>query len=323
MAANPEGRTLVGARADSLRRRLAQSVLAVLLIASTAIYTVAAYVGWQLTHPQRRLPDSTPAAVGLSYESIEFSSRQDGILLKGWLIKGDGNKRTVIVAHGYGRNRLQDDVPLLPIVRSLADDGANVVMFDFRHSGESAGTITSVGLYETGDLLGAVDFAGSRPDISQHIVLYGFSMGASTAIIAAARELRVAAVIADAPFADLSGYLADNLSVWSGLPRIPFNHAILTVLPLLTGIEPAGVSPLREVSGLGGRPLLLIHGEADADIPPTDSMALQNSYSNSQLLLVANAVHVGSFRASPESYLQTVTDFLHVAHWHPGTDAIP
>ena len=148
-------------------------------------------------------------------------------------------------------------------------------------------------------------------------------MGASTAIIAAARELRVAAVIADAPFADLSGYLADNLSVWSGLPRIPFNHAILTVLPLLTGIEPAGVSPLREVSGLGGRPLLLIHGEADADIPPTDSMALQNSYSNSQLLLVANAVHVGSFRASPESYLQTVTDFLHVAHWHPGTDAIP
>ena len=49
-------------------------------------------------------------------------------------------------------------------------------------------------------------------------MLLGFSMGASTAILAAAESQDVDAVIADSPFSDLTSYLDENLSVWSNLP---------------------------------------------------------------------------------------------------------
>jgi len=74
-------------------------------------------------------------------------------------------------------------------------------------------------------LLGAVDYVKSKPELNQEIVLMGFSMGASTSILAAAREPAVSAVIADSPFADLKNYLNDKLSVWTELPSFPFNKA--------------------------------------------------------------------------------------------------
>lgn len=281
-----------------------------IILSISVVYVVSAYVGWQLTHPQRRALHTTPATAGLSYEDIEFPSRHDGIRLKGWLIKGNGNKQTIIFAHGYGRNRLQDDVPLLPLVQALVARDINVVMFDFRNSGESEGHITSVGFYEVDDLLGAVDFVESRSDVNHRITVYGFSMGASTAILAATKEPRIAAVIGDAPFADLHTYLCDNLSVWSNLPKVPFNYTILSVIPMLTGLKTEEVSPLQEMNKLGGRPLLLIHGEADVDIPASHSLVLQQRYANTQLVLVPKAGHVASFRTDRVEYFKAVAGFL-------------
>jgi fermentation-respiration switch protein FrsA (DUF1100 family) len=167
-----------------------------------------------------------------------------------------------------------------------------------------------VGQYEVQDLLGAVDFIKTRPELSKKIILFGFSMGASTAILAGARESAESAVIADAPFADLKNYLNKNLSVWSELPSVPFNQVFFIIVPVLTGLRPDTVSPVKEIQNLNNRPILLIHGEADEDIPIENSELLQKTYPKAKLLRIPGAKHVKSFATNQNLYLKTVSDFL-------------
>lgn len=299
------------------RRTMQKSVkifVGLLLVLSIAavlgVLTTSGYVGWNLTHPVREAIDRSPADLGIAYTDIEFTSRGDGLTLRGWLLESPTNQKTVVVAHGYRKNRLQNDVPALPIAKELVGQGCNVVMFDFRNSGNSEGNLTSVGFYEVQDLLGAVDYVQSQPRLNQEIVLMGFSMGASTAILAGSREPAVDAVIADSPFADLANYLDQNLSVWTELPAVPFNQAFFLIVPPLTGLRMESVSPIQEIGALGDRQLLLIHGEADADIPISNSEALAAAVPGAQLLRVPAAQHVKSYSTAPDLYLNTVSDFL-------------
>ena len=291
-------------------RGLLKTSIAVLGVAVLAVFAISGYVGWNLTHPVKKPIKTTPGAVGLQYENVSFSSRTDGLQLKGWLIAAPENRLTVICAHGYRQNRVQEDVPLLPIAQALAGRGINVLLFDFRNCGESAGGITSVGQYEVRDLLGAVDFVRSQPNLSPKIALLGFSMGASVALMAAEQEPAVAAVIADSPFADLSDYLKANFSVWTDLPAVPFNQSILIMLPMLTGLHPETVSPIKDIAKLDGRPLLLIHGEADADIAIDNSELLQQAYPAARLVRIPGARHVKGFATDSNRYLTEVLAFL-------------
>ncbi len=286
------------------------TAIGLLALAIIAVFAISAKVGWSLTHPVRAEITSSPAEVGLAYQDVNFNSRKDGLKLSGWLIKAPANEQTVIFAHGYRKNRLQEDVPLLPIARFLVDRGCNVLMFDFRNSGRSEGELTSVGQFEVRDLLGAVDFIKTQPDLNRQIVLMGYSMGAATAILAGAREPTVAAVIADAPFADLKSYLMANLSVWTDLPPVPFNLAFLIVVPPLTGLEAETVSPVKEVHNFNGRPLFLIHGEGDTDIPIANSEAIQKAYPKARLWRVPEAKHVKAYEVAGELYLEKVAGFL-------------
>lgn len=280
------------------------------LLVCIIVCAISVYVGWGLTHPVRQKIDTTPEAAGLQFETVNFTSRNDALKLEGWLIKAPENKQTILFAHGYGKNRLQNDVPLLPIAKALVNQGFNVVMFDFRNSGASEGNLTSLGQYEVQDLLGAVDFVRERSDLNQKITLFGFSMGAAVAIMAAAEEPLVSAVVSDSPYADLTIYLEKNLSVWTNLPAAPFNQSILLLVPPLTGIAVEKVSPAQAVKKLDGRPLLLIHGEADIDVPLENSEILQKTYPEATLVRVPGAKHVKSFSMDERRYLLEVTGFL-------------
>jgi len=66
-------------------------------------------------------------------------------------------------------------------------------MFDFRNHGESDsspnGGIAGVGLYEYKDVIAALDFIKSRPDLNQmNIGFVSFCMGAHSTIIAMSKE---------------------------------------------------------------------------------------------------------------------------------------
>lgn len=303
---------LVVRRSAPVRRKRNYVIipLLIVLLAAGGVFGIAGYTGWNLTHPERLALTSDPQSAGLSFQDVEFPSRDDSLKLKGWLIPAPTSDKTIIFAHGYRRNRADDSIPMLNLARAMVNKGYNVFLFDFRNSGESEGNLTTVGQLEVRDLLGAVDYVKSKPEISRKVVLLGFSMGATVSLLAGAREPEVDAVIADAPFADMRSYLEENLSVWTDLPSFPFNQAFFMVVPLLTGLDVDQVSPVHEIAKFEGRPVLLIHGTADRKIPIANSESLLKAYPQARLLKVPGSDHCNSYHDHPDLYLKNLEQFL-------------
>ncbi|ULL14098.1 alpha/beta fold hydrolase [Paenibacillus sp. H1-7] len=301
-------------RASRPRGRLTKKVLwstavllALLLIASVGI---SVYVGWKLTHPARVALDETPDRYGLAFEKVEFESRTKDVALQGWFIPSSSEpaKMNIIMAHGYRKNRLQTGADTLKLTKSLVDQGYNVLMFDFRNSGESGGELTSVGYLEKYDLLGAVDWV--KANHPEPIAVHGFSMGASTALTAAAEESAITGIVADSPFNHLTRYLEENLPTWSNLPNFPFTPLILGILPPLTGIDPDQVDALTAVDRIYPRPVLFIHSSDDHSIPLQNSESMWAKHKDRfEMWQISGADHVKGHAVHPKEYEEKVLDF--------------
>jgi len=289
---------------------------AFVVLAVMGVTGVSTYVGWALTHPSHKPLNATPSDMGMNYESIAFRNN-DGLTLRGWSIAAahngySPNGKTVVYVHSYQSNRLEEGVGILSLVSELLPKGYNAILFDMRANGESEGKLSSIGYLEKDDVLAAVDKARQLFP-KDKLIVHGFSMGASTAILAAGENEEIAAVIADSPFDNLKPFLQDNLSHWSGLPNFPFTPMILGVMPLLTGIEVEKVNPKEAAERLTDRQsLFLIHGLADSAIPYASSEALDQASGSpsTTIWLVPGADHVNSRKVDPETYDRKTMEFL-------------
>lgn len=285
-------------------------LLFIFVLVSVLVLFLSVYVGWQLTHPEKKVVKDSPANYQLVYKDIELESQVDGTLLSGWQMEAKDPQGIIIFSHGYGMNRLQEELPALDLAKQLVEAGFHVFLFDYRNSGQSAGSLTSIGYYEQGDLLTFVHYARAHyPELPIGVI--GFSMGAATAILAAGQDEAIRAVVADSSFSNLKEYLRDNLPYWSGLPHFPFTPVILTVMPVLTGIEVEQVSP-RDTIKDSGIPHLLIHGEADPAIhyQQSEELVQYAERDNVSLWLVPEAGHVGAYALFPKEYAQRVIQFF-------------
>jgi len=286
--------------------------LGFLRFASLSVFgciVISGLVGWYLTHPIREPVVSNPSEFGLKYQDVEFSSREDSVKLSGWYIPAENSKAIVIQAHGYDGSRTKDK-PSFPVTQALVQQGISVLMFDFRASGESEGSLVSVGYFEQRDLLGAFDYVRSLG--YQNVGIIGYSMGASTTAVVAANEAGIKSVVLDSPFADLNEYLQVNMSVWTKLPNIPFTSLILHEIPVMTGIKPENVSPINEMEKYKKKPILFIVCDADKTIPMENSKRLWEKVNNprDEFWIVPGAKHVGAYSVMPDQYLDKVTKFF-------------
>jgi dipeptidyl aminopeptidase/acylaminoacyl peptidase len=300
-------------RKSHVFRNVVLVLILLVLISVLLVALISTYVAWQLSHPERSSIPDFSANIVPKYSDVSFKDKNGEITLKGWYFDVIGSNKSLIIAHGYGSNRLPYDEDTLHLIKSFLDEGYNVLTFDFRNSGESEGDMTTVGLLEKNDLLGAVDFAKKKG--SDKIVLLGFSMGASTSILAAAESEDVDAVIADSPFSDLNSYLDDNMYVWSGLPSVPFNKTILLAVSLITGLDLEDASPQQVVHQISPRPLLLIHSKDDQKIPVENSHLIYETSDKANTVFweTSGADHVRSYKVYPDEYVKKVIDFLNAA----------
>jgi pimeloyl-ACP methyl ester carboxylesterase len=273
---------------------------------------IAGFVGWQLTHPANKAVLDSPADYELDYENIQFSSRGESTPLSGWFLPSGQSVKTVIFAHGYSMNRSQHTLPALELAKSLVEAGYQVVLFDFRNSGSSGGKVTSVGEYEKNDLLGAIDWV--KANHPSQINLLGYSMGGTAAILAAAEEPSVQAVISDSAFSHLKCYLYDHLPTWSHLWKYPFTPLIMNILPVLTGLHPAKVDAMSAVDRIYPRPILFIHSIDDLDIPSANSERMWLKHPDQfEFWKTSKAGHVGTYNLEPIQYTAHILEFLRKA----------
>jgi fermentation-respiration switch protein FrsA (DUF1100 family) len=263
---------------------------------------------WDQVHPGRIALTDDPGRHGLTYEDISFRSPGDGTVLRGWYMPATpGSGRAVVIAPGSAQNRLAGDVAL-GLAPSLVAAGFDVLTFDFRAEGESGGDTLTYGAREQDDVLGAV--AGARAHGDRRVAVIGFSLGAVSAILAAARSADIEAVVADSSFADLRATLERHLESAAHLPA-PLVAYGLFLYASLTGTDPARVSPMAVVAGIAPRPLLFIDGMADDVVAPSDSEALWAAAgSTAEHWDVTGAGHVMSYDTGPTAYTARVLDFL-------------
>ncbi len=289
-----------------------------LAIAIPPLIILAALAGfvWFLSGKliERRKPDPAddPARYGLVHEEVSFLAR-DGLMLGGWWIPGTDPAKTVVLCHGQ-RGSMDGD---LPLAAEIVKAGFNVLMFDFRAHGRSEGRHVSMGMFERKDLQGALDFLESRG--IERIGVLGFSMGGTVAILTAALDPRIMAVVSDGgpvrPESAIAG--------WWSARGIPYPLAKLLAKAILAlasarlgGANLSHADLTLWADDLEGTATLLIHGENDPLVPDEEINLLYELLPEPKSLWIAPAAgHREAAHMHREEYLRRVTDWfsLHLA----------
>lgn len=236
-------------------------------------------------HPQRTLV-ATPDVVGVRYETLALRAA-DGVELVAWFMPASRKAdATVLFLHGNAENISTHFLN----VAWMPAEGFNVLALDYRGYGGSAGTPSLPGVQL--DIDAALTALRARPDVDpRRIVLFGQSLGGALAIYYGARGTQrgaLRAVIADSAFADYRIIASERLAAF--YPTWPFQW-----LPALTVDN--DYSPQASIAAVSPLPLVLIHGEADAIVPPHHAQRLfETAGWPKELWLLPGTGHIQSVR---------------------------
>jgi fermentation-respiration switch protein FrsA (DUF1100 family) len=253
--------------------------------------------------------EENPADLGLGYEDIEFTSREDSLTLRGWYLSAEDGDSIIIMVHGGEMHRADPSIGMLDIAAALVKSDYNVLMFDLRGHGESDGDRMSAGYYERNDLLGAVDFVKDRG--FERIGVLGFSMGAATALMAASESDDIDCVVSDSCYADLADIMGREFKARSGFPEF-FLSPVLAMVELIYDVDFRAVKPMAAVPLISPRPVFFIHGAEDTFVPTEHVHRLVEACDNPhhELWVAPGAEHVRSYMTSPDDYIIKITGFF-------------
>ena len=230
-----------------------------------------------------------PADFGLTGEEISAVS-QDGLVIHAYLFRSEADKGTVLILHGMHG---MDATSLFGHAKFLNGAGYNAVCVDMRAHGGSGGRSISFGYKEPYDVMAILEKLKTT-GASGPYLLYGLSMGASTAIRTAAANDEVGGVIAVSPFASMERQIDDYMKAMK-LPavlRAAMKPAFYLVLRVKFGMCPRLNSPEHDISGTDA-PILIIHGTADKQVPYYHSeLLMERGGDNCSLWTVDGADHL-------------------------------
>lgn len=291
----------------------------ILLLFPPLLSVVAGWIGAPgFLHPEKRAltpdmvrdADVTFGQIGARREEFDVRA-PDGATLRGWKVRAaKPNGAWVLVLHGVADNRYG----VTEHARLLLQNGYDVVMMDARAHGSSGGEIATYGWLEREDVSAEIDEL-ERTEHPGHLYALGISMGAGIALQAAARDARIEATAAEAPFATIqeAAYDYAGLQRWPLLGKTFFAPGAWMLVyrgGRLAGFPPSEVSPVRSVAKRAF-PLLLICDGADVVLPCRHSeMILRAAAGPKELWRVPRALHTGALGADTSEFRRRVISFF-------------
>ncbi len=212
------------------------------------LFSVAALVTAVTIPLQHPVCCDSPTRFGAPFEKISFHTA-DGLTLRGWYIPPQ-NGMVILLLHPYYGNRMGVMRPAEMLYRH----GYGLLMYDQRASGESDGTVRTLGWLDIPDVQQAVNFVTTRQK-NVRLGIYGCSSGGAIALGGAAFSPQIGAAAVDAP---------SPLSWEENRPDFradPFHALTFTtyfhIVALKAGAY-APISTLEAIQAVSPRPILFL-----------------------------------------------------------------
>lgn len=254
--------------------------------------------GCDSLEPPTAPSSSAPPAVAGRFE---VSIGADGVVLGGILHRPDasGARPAIVVLHGWQAPGTNGAATVEARAQRYAADGYVALALSLRGWPPSGGA-DDCGLRQPDDVVRAVDWMRGLPGVqADRVGLVGFSQGGQVALLAAARDARVQAVVAVFPVTDVG--------------RWKTTTANADIPGYVTAVcEPGGTAPRSPVTRAAGiaAPVLLVHGDADTRVPTEQSVLMRDALTAAgrrvQLFVVPGAQH--GFTAAEEAVARPVID---------------
>lgn len=229
-------------------------VLGLVLLAASFLADLATKI------PPTARPSLSPARMGIVCEDVELRT-EDGLRLSAWWMpNGKPQHPPVVILHGLGASKAH----MIDYILFAQEQGNPTLAIDFRGHGDSDPSLTSIGFYESRDAAAAMRFVRERG--AGDPVLWGTSMGAVSAILAAARDGSAAGVIADAPFDTYRNTVLHHAKLMYGLSEYPF---VALAFPMIEGRARFRIADVDclQAAGRIRSPMLVLAGEEDLRMP--------------------------------------------------------
>jgi pimeloyl-ACP methyl ester carboxylesterase len=250
----------------------------------------------KLLRPERRAMAITPEDVGLPMSVVRIPSPRG--TLAGWYLPSR-NGCTLICCHGINDNSGQW---VAPVAKLHARGGYGALLFDFSGHGQSEGNQVTYGIRERQDVTAAIEYLRQRGDVNmERLAILGNSLGAITAVMAAAEHPELGVVVLESGFSDLHHDIARSIA------RVRLSE----------------VRPAQIIGSLAPRPVLIISDLRDAlaDEPYDGEFLYRAAGSPKELWQVAEATHVNAFGVDPAAWSDRVGNFLDTYLAAPSTSA--
>jgi len=265
----------------------------------------------RFTYNDRENAGLTPASFNLPFEEVSFQAR-DGVPLKGWWVGAPQARCTVVLVHGLNRSRIE----MVKKVPFLHERGWNALLFDLRHHGASGGNVSSFGYFEKQDAHAAVELARSRA--AGPVVLWGVSLGAATATLAAADDPGVAGLVCDSSYRSLRDTVSHHLELarsWAwwmrAVPSWPVGAEVLFWISRKGGFDVDAVDVRAAAARMAGRPCLFVCNSGDERMPAEIAFELKAAAGDrARVLVVPGHSHGGAYREATAAYQGAVAQVL-------------
>jgi uncharacterized protein len=285
-------------------RALRNSIVVLIVIAALLwVFTPIARTGELfIALPGRHAP-APPS--GLHVTTVQFPAT-DGTHLQGWMVRGAAGAPAIVLVPGFKDNRSS----MAPYARMLSHAGYTVLLYDSRGTGASGGTF-GLGLREVDDVAGALRYLHGQA--IRRVGILGVSLGSGDAIVAAARDTSVRAVVADSPYVNQNA-VVDHADYFH------FRGLTVALAPLgpwtadrMLGASLSSFSPLRSIREIAPRHVLLIRSRHDTNTttPLSAALALKRAGGPTTTLWIApRGGHAGAYAAQPAAYRARVLTFF-------------
>lgn len=212
-----------------------------------------------------------------------YLNTPDNVKINLWYLKAQNNKPTIIFCHGDAGN-LSDYQTLL---KTVADQGLGLVLWDYRGFGKSSGKPEEKGIYT--DLKTVIQYLNKENVPDDKIVLWGYSFGGAIVAEIASHDKFKGAIL-HSTFTNQKEQrtfeIERKLNISNGSIKDSLLKSFIKIIPL----RDQKYDTLAKVKNITS-PLLIAHDIPDNVVPVEMSYKLLKANPNAQAFISKTGSH--------------------------------